>query len=233
MQLYYLPSIDENTVVLNPDKAKHCIKVLKYRIGDNLFFTDGKGKLFKTVIVDDNLKACKIEIKEIIENYQPLNHYLHIAISPIKNLSRFEWFIEKATEIGISEITPLICQRTEKNHININRLTNIAIAAIEQSLKTTLPRINPAVKFEEFVVNNNNSLKLIAHCEDSEKIFINNIDKKIKNTIVMIGPEGDFSSNEIIFSKKHNFIPIILNNYRLRTETAAIVACNAINLLHQ
>jgi len=231
MNLFYQTKISGKTICLEENESKHCIRVLRLKLNDEVWVTDGEGTMYKTIISDDNPKACVLTINETIKKYGERSCKLHIAISPLQNADRLEWFLEKATEIGIDEITPILCEHTEKKHINPERLQKVLIAAMKQSLKAKLPVLNKLVKFSDFVKLNQSGLKGIAYCHD-ERIHITEWYKSNSDCTILIGPEGDFSDAEIELAKKMGYTGISLGKSRLRTETAALSACIAVNLLN-
>ncbi len=232
MHLFYTSDITDKLYILNEIESKHCIRVLRLNINDTIQLIDGKGGFYTAKIIDPNPKKCSIEIIETMQHYGKRNHYLHIAIAPTKSIDRFEWFLEKATEIGIDEITPIICERSERKTIKPERLEKIIISAIKQSIKAYKPKINKLTKYKNFVTQNSDSVKYIAHCEKSNKLHLKNSYKKGQNTTILIGPEGDFSPEEITLAIQNNYTEISLGNSRLRTETAGVVACHTINLIN-
>jgi len=232
MKLFYTPDINSNIYTLNEIESRHCIKVLRLKINDKIYLTDGKGNLFTTQIIDDNQKKCTVKIIETQKNYNKRNYYLHIAIAPTKNIERFEWFLEKATEIGIDEITPLLTENSERKTIKPERLNKKITSAVKQSLKAYHPKLNELTKFNDFLKTNTNPQKYIAHCYSDKLPHLKKIYKKNQKTTILIGPEGDFSLNEIKLASEHGFTEITLGKSRLRTETAGIVACNLINFLN-
>jgi 16S rRNA (uracil1498-N3)-methyltransferase len=231
MHLFYTPDINNALYTLNEEESKHCIKVLRLQKGDVIYLVDGKGGFFTTHIIDDHPKKCTVEVVESKREFGKRNYYLHIAVAPTKNIERFEWFLEKATEIGIDEITPVICQRSERKEIKPERLNKIIESAMKQSIKAYHPVLNEAVSFKKFVEQKTDATKLIAHCMEGEKKMISNV--KSANTTILIGPEGDFSEEEFLLAEKSHFIPITLGESRLRTETAALAACFEINYLNR
>jgi 16S rRNA (uracil1498-N3)-methyltransferase len=234
MQLFYTPDITSTIYTLDEQESKHCIKVLRKLDGDILHLTDGIGNLFKAEITDASPKACKLKIIETQKEFEKRNYWLHIAIAPTKNIERFEWFLEKATEIGIDEITPLVTEHSERQQIKAERLERIVIAAMKQSIKAYKPQINPLCNFKQFLQKEINPLGcFIAHCFDSEKQELKNIDKVNSTVTILVGPEGDFSLEEVKLAVEKKFVPISLGRSRLRTETAGVVACHTINLLNQ
>lgn len=216
------------------DESKHITRVLRLGSGDVVFLTDGSGNLFSGKIVDDNHKKCVVEISEEIEKTPRQPHTVHIAVAPTKNLSRLEWFVEKATEIGIQEITPLKCDHSERLHFKSERLQRIAIAAIKQSQQVWLPTINEITPFTDIIRKTPPGEGFIAYIDDNASLpLLKEVYTEGKNATVLIGPEGDFSKLEINAAKAAGFIPISLGKNRLRTETAALAACFTINLMNQ
>lgn len=232
MHLFYQTHISGKTICLEENESKHCIRVLRLKLNDEVWVTDGTGMMYKTQISDDNPKACILTIHETIKKYGERPYKLHIAISPLQNADRLEWFLEKATEAGIDEITPILCEHTEKKHINPERLQKVLIAAMKQSLKAKLPTLNKLIKFSDFVKQSHSGIKGIAYCHD-KRIHISEWYKPNTDCTILIGPEGDFSESEIELAEKIGYTGISLGNSRLRTETAALSACIAVNLLNK
>lgn len=228
MQLFYCPELTEGVLHLNNEESKHCVKVLRKREGDSIHLIDGVGTFYEAKIT---LASQKKVLFTLIKQWDELSHsyYLHIAIAPTKNNDRFEWFLEKATEIGVDEITPIICEHSERKIIKTERMQKIILSATKQSLKAKLPVLNPVISFKEFIASKKNGF--IAHCEDGSKKSLQTVVSD--NMLILIGPEGDFSSKEIKSAKDHKFTPISLGNSRLRTETAGIVACHTLALHHE
>ena len=242
MQLFYNSEISIETKQITFDKieSKHIVRVLRKEENDILKITNGKGFLFDAKIRLASDKKCTAEIINFEEKQKPWNYYLHIAIAPTKNNDRIEWFLEKATEIGIDEITPIICSNSERRVIKLERFEKILQAAMKQSLKFTLPKLNKPIKLNEFINQNIDGKICIAHCESfdknskqGEKRFLKSIIDSSEKTTILIGPEGDFSSEEIKKCLKKNMIPISLGESRLRTETAGLVAVNTISFINQ
>lgn len=229
MQLFYNPDIDETTESFSFDKeeSRHIIKVLRKKDSDILHVTNGLGFLFETEITLASDNKCTVQVLSVKKADEP-KFRLHLAVAPTKMNDRFEWFLEKATEIGIQEITPVFCDRSERKAINPERFEKIILSAMKQSNGTFLPKLNPAISFKEFIKQKNEGLNLIAHCEESDKKSLKEILKPNENVTMLIGPEGDFSEKEIALALENNFQPVTLGNTRLRTETAAIVACHSI-----
>ena len=169
MHLFYTPDITTNEYTLPEEESKHCVKVLRLEIGNEIFLVDGKGGFYRCEIIQAHPKRCEVRCVEKTENYGKRDYHIHIAIAPTKNIERIEWFLEKCTEIGIDEITPLLCDHSERKVIKEERLEKVIISAMKQSLKAYLPRLNPMIEFSRFVKNNQNSLKCIAHCDEGNK----------------------------------------------------------------
>lgn len=234
MQVFYAPDIDRERYVLDPKESRHIVRVLRMKNGDNVRLIDGKGNLYEGVIEDANQNGCAIKIEKINPNFEKRGYNLHIAISPLKNPERLEWFIEKAVEIGINSITPLKCDRTEKSGIKRERISNIIVSAMKQSIKSQLTELSDQICFDEFITKSRPGIKLIAHCDSSfERKGINEAYIKGENATIVIGPEGDFSREEITLALEHGYTSIHLGTSRLRTETAGIAACHSIYLLNQ
>jgi 16S rRNA (uracil1498-N3)-methyltransferase len=233
MQLFYTPDISQDFYTFSKHESQHCIKVLRKKNNDIIHLVDGKGKLYTAIIIDSNPKACKIEITKIENEYQKPNHYIHIAVAPTKNTDRLEWFLEKATEIGINEITPIICSRSERKVVKLDRLNKILVAAMKQSTKAYLPKLNEAISFNDFIKIKREENKFIANCFDIERKELNEFNLKENKSLVLIGPEGDFTEQETQTAKDSEFQSIKLGKSRLRTETAALIACHTINLQNQ
>ncbi len=236
MQLFFNADLETTSkeIVFNKEESRHIIRVLRKKEGDILHITNGKGILFFAEVVIANDKKCVAKIIKTEEKNRTRNYYLHVAIAPTKNNDRFEWFLEKATEIGIDEVTPLICENSERKIVKTERLSRVIQAAMKQSLQFTLPKLNEPVKFSEFISKNFNGETFIAHCEENiEKKFLKNIASPKNHYTILIGPEGDFSSKEIQQSLLKNFFPISLGENRLRTETAGLNVVQSISFLHQ
>ena len=230
MQLFF-SDITNNRVNFSLDEKKHLTKVLRKKVDDEISVIDGKGYLYMARIISLEKNSSQIEIIKKEKKEKTHNYYLNIAIAPTKNINRFEWFLEKATEIGIDEITPIICQRSERKKININRCKRILISSIKQSIKYHLPKLNEPIDFNDFIKQKLEGDKLIAHCLKTEKNKINKSNQK--KYIILIGPEGDFTENEITNALKNGFKTTTLGNSRLRTETAGIIAAHSVNLQFQ
>jgi 16S rRNA (uracil1498-N3)-methyltransferase len=228
MQLFYLEN-PKDEIILSAEESKHATRVLRKKEGDILNFTDGKGNFYKAEITVADSKKCRLQIVSSNQKEKQHNYYLHIAMAPTKNMDRFEWFLEKATEIGIDEITPIICSRSERKVIKTERCNRILLSAIKQSLKYHLPKLNEAISLSDFLKQDFEGAKYIAHCEDGEKNELKTVSKAEK-TLILIGPEGDFSPKEIELALQNQFKAVSLGTSRLRTETAGIVAVHTINI---
>ncbi|WP_417800369.1 16S rRNA (uracil(1498)-N(3))-methyltransferase [Tenacibaculum sp.] len=236
MQLFYNPDLltTSKEITFSKDESRHIIRVLRKREGDILHITNGKGILFSAEILIGNDKKCIAKILKSEEKPRTRDYYLHVAIAPTKNNDRLEWFLEKATEIGIDEITPIICKNAERKVVKVDRLQKIIQSAMKQSLQFTLPKLNEPISFSDFIDNDFSEEIFIAHCEEhSEKKFLKNIASPKSKYTILIGPEGDFSFDEIQQSLHKKFVPISLGTNRLRTETAGLYVVQSIAYLHQ
>lgn len=229
MHIFYTQQITGNSAILDETDSKHCTRVLRMKTGDTINLTDGKGGFYEGIINSVNPLAVTVEITKNEQNYGICDYYLHMAIAPTKNIDRFEWFIEKAAEIGVDEITPLLCQRSERKSLRNDRLEKILIAALKQSGKAYLPLLNPLTSLDKFVSRNVIGNKYIAICSDEDKIDLIKTQNQISTFTILIGPEGDFSQEEIDLAFNNGFIPVSLGKSRLRTETAGVVACQIIS----
>ncbi|MEW5675312.1 16S rRNA (uracil(1498)-N(3))-methyltransferase [Flavobacterium enshiense] len=229
MQLFYNPDIHSalNDFSFDKEESKHIVKVLRKKEGDILHVTNGLGYLFSTEIILASDKKCTVKIVET-KIQQPTDFYLHLAVAPTKMNDRFEWFLEKATEIGIHEITPIICEHSERKVIKTERFDKIIQSAMKQSLQYFLPKLNEPISFKEFVAKKHEGNLFIAHCEETHKTLLKEAVKPKEKYTLLIGPEGDFSEKEIKTALENKYIPVSLGNTRLRTETAAVVACHSI-----
>lgn len=230
MQLFYVPNISGAKVTLNQTESKHAIKVLRLPHGTHIQIIDGDGGFYEAKITDANPKRCELEIIDSQLNFGKKNFKLHIAIAPTKNIDRFEWFLEKCTEIGIDEITPILSEHSERKVIKPERLERILVSAMKQSVKAYLPKLNELTTFKALVEQTTTSKKYIAHCNNGEKEHLKDIVSEGDDVLLFIGPEGDFSTEEVEWAKEYGFQEISLGTARLRTETAGVVACHIVNL---
>jgi len=234
MQLFYNSQITESDekFTFNKIESKHIVRVLRKNEGDLLYITNGNGFLFSAKISIANDKRCVVNIIESEKKTKPWHYNLHIAIAPTKNNDRFEWFLEKATEIGIDEITPIICDRSERKFLKLERMRKIIESAAKQSLKYHFPKLNEPTKFEDFIKAHSSGKLFIAHCEGLEKESLQSQCKTEDKIAILIGPEGDFTPNEIKKATAKNYLAITLGESRLRTETAGIIATHTISLVN-
>lgn len=245
MYLFYAPDIRQ-TLTLPEEESQHCVQVLRTTAGQQILITDGTGTLYHAEITNPHRKHCEVRILSE-EQPEPLHEgYIHIAIAPTKNIDRLEWMIEKCTEMGVDEITPLLCRHSERKTVNEERLKKIMVAAAKQSLKTTFPRLNPLTPFAQLAENASEEGRFIAHCmteEEAENLqaaykptegknALWQLIRRGERTLVLIGPEGDFSPEEVAQAVRAGFIPCSLGKARLRTETAGVFACNTAVLLN-
>ena len=234
MQLFYNPEINENTTQFSfsKEESKHIAKVLRKKTGDIMHITNGYGWLFSAEIISDSIKNCVAEIKAKQFKEKPKYH-LHLAVAPTKMNDRYEWFLEKATEIGVHEITPIICNNSERKIIKHERFNKILQSAMKQSLSCFMPKLNEAIAFKDFIKQKFSEDLFIAHCEETNRKSLKQELKVNTNTTILIGPEGDFSNKEIENAINSNYIPVTLGETRLRTETAAIVACHSVAFINE
>lgn len=233
MQLFYNPELNDGDNLFSFDKveSKHIVKVLRKKEGDDLYITNGRGDFFTAQILIADSIRCKASIIAIQKRH-PRMFRLHLAVAPTKSAERFEWLLEKVTEIGVHEITPILCGRSERKTLKTERLQKVIMAAMKQSLRTYLPKLNEPVSFSEFIEQDHKELLFIGHCEDEEKLNLKRCITADKDVTILIGPEGDFTQKEIKDAYEKGFLPITLGEARLRTETAAIVACTAVALIN-
>ena len=235
MHLFYSTEIDGNQIVLDETESKHAVRVLRLGVGAGVRVLDGSGGLYSAEISLPDPKHCRLTITGLQKEFGKRNFNLHIAIAPTKNSDRLEWFVEKAAEIGIDEISLILCEHSERRTVNAVRLNKILVSAMKQSVKAYLPVLNPAKKFEDFIQKtyNENNMKFIAHCNPGEKFHLNDKIASGDSVLVLIGPEGDFSPSEVELAEKNGFTGISLGSSRLRTETAGVVACHIVNLANE
>lgn len=233
MQLFYNPNISKKDTSFSFDKeeSRHIVKVLRKKSGDNLHITNGKGWLFNAELIIADLKHCSVEISS--KTFKEKRDYnLHLAVAPTKMNDRYEWFLEKATEIGVDTITPIICDHSERKTVKIERLEKIIQSAMKQSLQCYLPKLNAPIAYKSFIAQHFSEQKFIAHCEETEKTSLKSQLEPNEDYLILIGPEGDFSVKEIEQAHQANFFPVTLGETRLRTETAAIAACHSVAFIN-
>ena len=232
MTLFYVPNLATEHV-LPEEESLHAVKVLRLKVGDELVVVDGVGGYHIAKITLPHPKRCAFELIESQFEFGKRDYKLHIAIAPTKNMDRLEWFVEKATEIGIDEITPIICRFSERKVVKAERLEKIIVSAAKQSVKAYFPKLNPQCTFDELIKNHQATQKFIAHCYNSEKRQLKTEIVPAKDMLVLIGPEGDFSKEEVDKAIKSGYLPVSLGESRLRTETAGVVACHTVSLMNQ
>jgi len=222
----------DDSILLSPEESKHCVKVLRKKAGDIIHIIDGKGNLFEAKLIETDPAACKAIIVSKKQIAPTKNYRLHIAISPTKNPDRIEWMLEKCTEMGVDEFSFFVCKRTEKPTVKLERLQKIAESAVKQSIQGIIPVINNVVSFKEFISlhKNTGEKKYIAHCIDETKTELKNILVPSKN-IILVGPEGDFTEDEIKLALENNYSALSLGETRLRTETAGLFAAAAFKII--
>lgn len=231
MHTFYTPDIAVKAE-LPEEEAAHCLRVLRLTVGDEVMLTDGKGFFYKAVIDSIAGKRCQVKIVETISQERLWKGHLHLAMAPTKNIDRTEWFAEKATEIGFDELTFLNCRFSERKVIKTERIEKIVVSAVKQSLKAWKPKVNDMIGFDKFVKRSFDGQKFIAHCYEGEKPLLKDVLDSQKDAVVLIGPEGDFSREEVALAESCGFQPVSLGKSRLRTETAALVAVHLMNLAH-
>jgi 16S rRNA (uracil1498-N3)-methyltransferase len=232
VNLFYQPLIPQGALHLDPDESRHAVKVLRKRNGDVIRLTDGSGFFYEGIITDADAHQCAFEIHSSVS--EPKGAFtIHIAISPTKNSDRIEWFVEKAVELGIDEITLLLCDHTERQHVKIDRLQKNAVSAMKQSLKARLPIIHPTKAFKDFVPSATADRKFIAHVDEKNPDSLQEVVEAGLSYLVLIGPEGDFSADELIIADNCGFKRVSLGPSRLRTETAGLAACHILNLANR
>lgn len=232
MQLFYAPDI-ETDPVLPEMESQHCIKVLRLNEGDTLTLTDGKNSFYQAMITEANAKHCRVRIIERLPQARLWPFRLHIAVAPTKNIDRTEWFVEKATEVGIDEITCLNCRFSERREVKPERLKKVLVSAMKQSQKAQLPQLTGMTDFHSFISRPFKGCKMIAHCHQTSLPLIQSVYHPCEDALILIGPEGDFSEKEVALAEEHGFLSVSLGKSRLRTETAAFAACHTIHILNQ
>jgi 16S rRNA (uracil1498-N3)-methyltransferase len=230
MNFFYCPEISGFEIILPEEESRHCIRVLRLKENESLYLVDGKGTLYHALLVDPDIKRAGVKIIESIPCYRQRLHYLHIAIAPTKNTDRFEWFLEKATEIGIDEITPIICSRSERRTVHSERAQRILIAAMKQSQRAYLPLFNRVKTYDEMLAGTHAKSKIITHCNKKNLPNISNGLIKESPVVILIGPEGDFTTEEVEMAVKKGFSEASLGPFIYRTETAGVMACHEFNL---
>jgi 16S rRNA (uracil1498-N3)-methyltransferase len=231
LNVFYQPDISKGILYLDATESRHVVKVLRKKRGDIIQLIDGKGSRYTAQITVADADQCAFEILDTQQTSRRA-YRVHIAISPIKNTDRLEWFVEKSIEFGVDEITLLLCEHTEKQYTKKERLEKIAVSAMKQSLTLMLPRLHGPLSFKEFVAQSFTGGKFIAHVDQQNQTHLQSVITPGSANVILIGPEGDFSSREIELASEHNFIKVSLGESRLRTETAGIAACHIVNLVN-
>jgi len=229
MNIFYCNNIQDNIAILDENESRHCTRVLRMESGDSLQLVDGNGLLAECKILSTNPKQVQAEIVSRREDYGRLKYHLHLAIAPPKSHDRFEWFLEKAAEIGVSEITPLVCEHSERTSVRTARAEKILLSAMKQSHRAWLPVLNAVCSFKDFIGSHSCPDKFIAHCDEGNKITLKHGELSSTEICILIGPEGDFSAQELELAKEHEYRELSLNDFILRTETAGIAACTQIS----
>lgn len=227
----FIATIQNNIALLTPEESWHCAKVLRKKSGDEIHLIDGVGNFYEGVLQLVSEKQCTVKITSEPRKQISKNYFLHLAIAPTKQIDRIEWLLEKAVEIGIDEISFIQCKNSERVNLKIERVHKIVESAVKQSLQARIPKVNDLILFKDFIKNVSSEQKLIAHCFESEKKNIRQFDFKNKSTCVLIGPEGDFTLEEVKLAEENNFQDLSLGDNRLRTETAGLYICNAVSVL--
>ena len=224
--------IQNNVAILNEDESLHCVKVLRHKVGDIIQVIDGNGTRAIGKIEAAHAKQCAVSLTEKEVVTQTRHYKIHIAIAPTKNIERIEWCVEKAVEIGVDEISFIKCKNSERTVIKDDRLKKVAEAAVKQSQQAFIPKLNSLLDFKEFIKKDNSEVKLIAHCEKESKQHIKQYITNNKSFTILIGPEGDFTKDEIALALSSTYAPVALGDSRLRTETAGLFACNALAVIN-
>lgn len=233
MNIFLVTPTQEDTLQLNEEESAHCIRVLRYRSGDEIHMVDGVGGYYKGTIATADARACTVNVTERITEFGKRKYRLHIAIAPTKNIDRLEWFLEKATEIGIDEITPVICRHSERREVKVERLNKVIVAAAKQSIKAYIPQLNPATTLMNLLSTSFSGSKFICYVEAGKDALLKDAYIRNGNALIVIGPEGDFDREEVNMAGKAGYKAVSLGESRLRTETAGVVACNTVQIINQ
>lgn len=233
MHIFYTPNIKSDKYTLNEEESKHCIRVLRLKIGDRISLIDGEGGFYLAEILTEHTKRCEIKILQSEKEYGKHDYYLSIAVAPTKSIDRFEWFLEKSTEIGVDEFIPILTHQSERKVIKLERLNKRIVSAVKQSIRAYKPKLAGLTSFKDIIDIDFQGKKLIAHCFDTPKPYLKDIIRKGEKILILIGPEGDFTLEEIEAAKNKGFEEISLGESRLRTETAGVVAVHTVELVNQ
>ncbi|HRK26494.1 MAG TPA: 16S rRNA (uracil(1498)-N(3))-methyltransferase [Chitinophagales bacterium] len=236
MQLFYAPDVLNGQYVLPPDEAHHCIHVLRHKTGDTIELIDGQGNFYHATIANAHPKNCTFTVQSVTPSLSEPAVNIHLAVAPTKNIERWEWMLEKITELGITHITPILTRRTERQHLRLDRLQKVILSAVKQSLKARLPVLNNPIPYDSFIIGQNQftfpQQNFIGVIDNQHKHLLSAYQKG-GNALLLIGPEGDFTPEEITLALSHHFEPVWLGRSRLRTETAAIAGCHIVNMLNE
>jgi 16S rRNA (uracil1498-N3)-methyltransferase len=231
VNLFFQPGISDGILHLDGDESRHCIKVLRKRVGDSIRITDGKGFFYEASITDANERECRFAINEKIAGPER-KHFIHLVISPTKNTDRIEWFVEKSVELGVDKISLADCDHTERAFVKPDRLVKVAVSAMKQSLKSSLPLIQSISPLKTIIQAASEDQRFIAFVDPSNPHHLKDLAEKHKTYCILIGPEGDFSPEELTLALEHGFRKVSLGSSRLRTETAGLAACHILNLIN-
>ena len=232
MAIFFCDNLNANAIFLNEDESKHAVQVLRLTVGSSVDVIDGKGVFCSAVIKAAYPKKCELEITKRFNDFHKRNYHLHIAIAPTKQMERFEWFLEKAAELGVDEITPLVCKNSVRSNMRQDRLEKIILAAVKQSKQAYLPILHQLISIEQFLKTTFGANKVIAYCETGTETTLQSSVSKNQPVLVLIGPEGDFTPDEIKLALEQKFVPVSLGETRLRTETAGVYACSVLRVLN-
>jgi 16S rRNA (uracil1498-N3)-methyltransferase len=232
MNLFYTPQLVEPVFKLDTEESKHLIRVLRKQAGDMIVTTDGRGFFYDCQVLEANPKACVVEVVAKKPGDDQRSFKIHMAVAPTKNINRFEWFLEKVTEMGVNDITPIFTFHSERREVKNDRLEKVLIAAMKQSLKSHLPHLRDSEKFNKFIQQPFEGDKFIAFIDKEVTLELAQIGKSNTDTLILIGPEGDFSHEEVEAAKQQGFIPVKLGPARLRTETAGVAACHTLHVIN-
>ena len=231
MNFFYQPEIPNGVLHLDEIESRHCVRVLRKKTGDEITVVDGKGTFYNAVVEDDNQRRCTFKVIDK-EREASRDFRIHIALAPTKNQDRTEWFVEKAVEIGVDRISFVECDNSERTSLKLDRITKVAVSAMKQSQRATLPDIQPLMAYEELLSTTTEDQRFIAYVDKFNKVHLKDVCRAKQSVIVLIGPEGDFTPEEVFQAEERNYTKVSLGNARLRTETAGIVACQIINLIN-
>lgn len=233
MHLFYTPDIKGESYCLSPEESKHCVRVLRLREGDEISLIDGRGGFYSGEISKAEVRGCEVRITGKTEEYGKRKFRLHVAVAPTKNIDRMEWMLEKCTEVGTDEFTMIDSAHSERKVVKEERLEKVIVSAVKQSLKAYVPQLHPMTDFRRFVNSQKEGQKFIAHCNPGEKKHLSDVYVPGSDAVILIGPEGDFSEEEVKWAEDAGFLPVTLGESRLRTETAGVVACHSINFMNK